>query len=199
MKHPKQHALKILRDRGGTLRTKEILSAGIHPRTLYAMRDAGELEALGRGLFRLSDLPPLGEPDLITVAKRIPQAVLCLISALAFHHLTTQVPHRVQIALPRSARHPRLRYPPIEVFRFSEAFDSGIEIHSFDRVNVRVYSAEKSLAHAFKYRNKIGTDVAVEALRAYLSRRKPRLEQILNHARASRVERVMRPYLEAVM
>lgn len=199
MKDPKQHALKILRDRGGTLRTKEILSAGIHPRTLYAMRDAGELEALGRGLFRLSDLPPLGEPDLITVAKRIPQAVLCLISALAFHHLTTQVPHRVQIALPRSARHPRLRYPPIEVFRFSEAFDSGIEIHSLDRVNVRVYSAEKSLADAFKYRNKIGTDVAVEALRAYLSRRKPRLEQILNHARASRVERVMRPYLEAVM
>lgn len=199
MKDPKQHALKILRDRGGTLRTKEILSAGIHPRTLYAMRDAGELEALGRGLFRLSDLPPLGEPDLITVAKRIPQAVLCLISALAFHHLTTQVPHRVQIALPRSARHPSLRYPPIEVFRFSEAFDSGIEIHSLDRVNVRVYSAEKSLADAFKYRNKIGTDVAVEALRAYLSRRKPRLEQILNHARASRVERVMRPYLEAVM
>jgi len=97
MTNPKQRARKIFRDRGGTLRTKEILSAGIHPRTLYAMRDAGELQQHGRGLFRLSNLPPLGEPDLITVAKRIPQAVLCLISALAFHQLTTQVPHRVQI------------------------------------------------------------------------------------------------------
>jgi predicted transcriptional regulator of viral defense system len=199
MTNPKQRARKIFRDRGGTLRTKEILSAGIHPRTLYAMRDAGELQQHGRGLFRLSDLPPLGEPDLVTVAKRIPQAVLCLISALAFHQLTTQVPHRVQIALPRSARYPRLRYPPIEVFRFSEAFDSGVETHSLDGVDVRVYSAEKSLADAFKFRNKIGTDVAIEALRTYLRRPKPQLEEILKHARASRVEKIIRPYLEAAI
>ncbi len=191
-------AKNIFREHGGTLRTRDALAAGIHPRTLYAMRDAGELEQLATGLYRLSELPPLSEPDLATVAKRIPQGVICLISALAYHELTTQIPHQVHLALPRTARRPRLVYPPLQVYRFSRAaFEVGIDTHVIDSVSVRVYGPEKTLADCFKYRNKIGLDVAIEALRAYRSRRGARLQTVLEFARTCRVEKVVRPYLEA--
>jgi len=191
-------ARNVFKEHGGTLRTREALAAGIHPRTLYAMRDAGELEQLARGLYRLAELAPLSEPDLATVAKRIPQGVVCLISALAYHELTTQVPHVVHLALPRTARHPVLAYPPLQIYRFSlAAFEAGIETHVIDRVSVRVYGPEKTLADCFKYRNKIGLDVAIEALRAYRGRRGARLQAVLEYARICRVEKVARPYLEA--
>jgi len=191
-------AREVFKRRGGTLRTREALADGIHPRTLYAMRDAGEIEQLARGLYRLAGLPPLSEPDLIPVAKRIPQGVVCLISALAYHDLTTQVPHEVHIALPRTARHPTLTYPPLHVYRFSRrAFEAGIETHIIDRTSVRIYGAEKTLADCFKYRNKIGLDVAIEALRSYRGRRGAQLQKVLEFARTCRVEKIVRPYLEA--
>lgn len=147
-----EHARTAFRKLGGTLRTSEALAAGIHPRTLYAMRDGGELEQLARGVFRRASLPPLSDPDLATVAKRVPQGVVCLISALAFHQLTTQIPHEVDLALPRSAREPSLEYPPLRIYRFSgEAFSAGIETHSLDGVPVRVYRPEKTLADCFSH------------------------------------------------
>jgi len=191
-------ARSIFAAHGGTLRTREALAEGIHPRTLYALRNAGAIEMLARGVYRLSDMAPLSNPDLATVAKRVPKGVVCLISALAFHELTTQIPHVVHLAVPRNTRPPRLKYPPIQVYRFSrEAFEAGIEEHSIDGVNVRVYCAEKTLADCFKYRNKIGLEVAVEALRIYRNQRGPRLQQVLEYARICRVESVIRPYLEA--
>ncbi|MBP7936808.1 MAG: type IV toxin-antitoxin system AbiEi family antitoxin domain-containing protein [Phycisphaerae bacterium] len=192
-------AKKAFARHGGMLRTSEALAEGIHPRTLYALRDAGELEQLARGLYRLAKLPPLSEPDLATVAKRIPQGVVCLISALAYHELTTQIPHEVHLALPRTARHPCLDYPPLHVYRFSPApFEAGVDTHMIDRVPVRVYNPEKTLADCFKYRNKIGLDVALEALRTYRGRRGARLQSVLEYARICRVEQVVRPYLEAM-
>lgn len=195
---PAEKARQAFHKQGGTLSTGEALAAGIHPRTLYALRDAGVLEPLTRGVYRLADLPPLAEPDLATVAKRVPQGVVCLISALAFHNLTTQIPHEVHLALPRSARTPSLEYPLLHVFRFAEtAFLAGIQTHSLDRVPVRIYAPEKTLADCFKFRNKVGLDVALEALKAYCKRRRPNFQQILEFARVCRVERIMRPYLEA--
>ncbi|HEX5244233.1 MAG TPA: type IV toxin-antitoxin system AbiEi family antitoxin domain-containing protein [Tepidisphaeraceae bacterium] len=192
-------ARKVFRAHGGTMRTTEILTAGIHPRTLYAMRDAGEVESIARGVFRLGDLPPLGNPDLATVAKRVPRAVICLISALAFHELTTEVPHEVHVAMPRTARNPRLDYPPVRVYRFSKAaFNAGVEAHVIDRIPVRIYTAEKTLADGFKYRHKIGMSVVLEALHTYRRRRYPRFQQVFEFARLCRVERQMRPYLEAL-
>lgn len=198
MPSPNEQARQIFKAHGGTLRTREALAAGIHRRTLYAMRDAGELERLARGVYRLADLPPLSNPDLATVAKRVPHGVVCLISALALHELTTQIPHVVHLALPRNTRTPRLDYPPLQVYRFSDAaFKAGIEVHPIEGVDVRVYNAEKTLADCFKYRNKIGLDVALEALRAYRGRRGARLQRVLEYARVCRVESVIRPYLEA--
>ena len=118
----------VFRERGGLLRTMEAIRDGVHPRTLYAMRDAGVLERLGRGLYRLADLPPLGNPDLVTVGLRVPEGVLCLVSALAFHEITSQIPHEVYLALKRGAEPPRLEHPPVRVFWFTgRAFTEGIE------------------------------------------------------------------------
>lgn len=183
---------------GGILRTGEALHHGIHQRTLYAMRDSGVLERLDRGLYRLADLPPLSDPDLVTVARKIPQGVICLISALSFHELTTQIPHAVYVALKRGAEAPRLAYPPVRKFWFSgEAFTAGIEQHEIDGATVRVYSVEKTLADCFKYRNKIGMNTVLEALTFYRERKKPRLMELNQFARICRVEKIMRPYIEA--
>ena len=200
MQSSTQHALLIFKERNGTLRTCEALRAGIHPRSLYEMRDRGEIEQIARGLFRLAELPPPGEPDLLTIAKKVPQAVFCLLTALAFHRLTTQIPHAVEVALPRTARIPRLDHPPIKVFRFSpESLSAGIETHSLDGVAIRVYCREKTLADVFKCRNKVGLDIALEALRAYRSQPKQDYQAVMRFARVCRVENVIRPYLEATL
>ncbi len=196
-----QQAQQVFEAHHGTLRTVEAQRAGIHPRTLYSLRDAGKIERLARGLYRLSILPAPGEPDLLTVAKKVPRAVFCLLTALSFHRLTTQVPHAISIALPRTARIPRLDHPPLEVFRFSPAsLHTGVEQpRTAGGTLIRVYSAEKTLADVFKYRHKLGVDVAVEALRSYSRRRGRDWQKVLEHARVCRVENVMRPYLESMM
>jgi predicted transcriptional regulator of viral defense system len=171
----------------------------VHPRTLYALRDRGLLEPLARGLFRLAALPSLGDPDLITVARKIPGGVVCLISALVHHELTTQVPHAVHVALERGAERPRLDYPPLAVYWFSPAaFHPGVRETEMDGVTVRLYDAEKTIADCFKFRNRIGTDVALEALRRWRGRRDRSVDRLLHYARVDRVERVLRPYLEAL-
>jgi predicted transcriptional regulator of viral defense system len=156
---------------------------------------------VGRGLYRLSTAPPLTSPDMVSVAIRIPRAVICLISALAHHGLTTQVPHAVDVALPSHAQIPKLDGIPLRVFWYSDpSFSAGIDVISIDQVPVRVYSPEKTIADCFKYRNKIGLDVAIEALRAYRERtRKADYQALSRFAKVDRVEKVMRPYLEAVL
>jgi predicted transcriptional regulator of viral defense system len=191
-------AKQIFQRHDGILKTGEALSQGIHRRTLYAMRDEGVLERLDRGLYRLADLPPLADPDLITVARKIPQGVICLISALHFHDITTQIPHAVSIAVNRGTEPPRLTFPPIQIYWFSgKAFAAGIEQYSIENTTVRVYSAEKTLADCFKYRNKIGMDTVLEALDLYRERMKPKPRKLIEFARVCRVEKTMRPYLEA--
>lgn len=177
----------------------EALRAGVSQATLYAMHDKGVLERLSRGLYRLVALPSMEAPDLVTVTARVPKGVICLISALAYHELTTQIPHRVDIAIARGSEPPRVNYPPIQVYWFSgEAFTMGIETPVIDEQRIRIYSAEKTIADAFKFRNKIGLDVAIEALRTWRGQRGAKFAKILEHARTCRVERVIMPYLEAI-
>ena len=195
-----QRAEKAFRKHHGMLRSCQAFELGIHPRTLYQMRDEGIVEQLSRGLYRLTDLPPVSNPDLINVALKIPNGVVCLISALAFHGLTTQIPHVVHVALQRDAEPPRLDYPPLKIYWFTgNAFSEGIEIHPLDYVPVRIYSVEKTIADCFKYRNKLGVDIALDALKRYRERGQMDLEALLRNARACRVENVMKPYLEALL
>ena len=193
-------AAAIFNKHGGILRTMQALRAGIHPGTLYAMRDSGALEVVSRGVYRLADSSPLSNPDLVTVATRVPGGVICLISALAFHELTTQIPHEVNVALPRGAEEPRLDHPPIKTYRFTgEAFTEGVETHELDSVNVRIYSPEKTLADCFKFRNKVGLDTAVEAVRFYRERRSIKVDDLMRYAVICRVKKIIRPYLEAIL
>jgi predicted transcriptional regulator of viral defense system len=194
-----ERAVQLFRNHPAGLRTSQALRLGIHPRTLYGLRDRGVLEQLDRGLYRLADQPPAAEPDLVTVALKVPRGVICLLSALAFHELTTQVPHEVHLALERGSESPHLTYPPLRIFRFSgPSFHEGIEEHQIDAAAVRLYGPEKTVADCFKYRHKLGLDVAIEALRFWRGRRGSRPDALIHYARVDRVERVIRPYLEAL-
>ena len=191
---------EIFRRHGGQLRMSEAMAHGMTRYMLYALRDRGVVELVSRGIYRLVELPPIGNPDVVTVSLRFPNAVVCLVSALAFHEITTQIPHEVSLAVPRDVRIPSLDYPPIRAHRFSkEAHRSGIEVHRIDGADVKVYSREKTLADCFKFRNKVGMDVVLEALKLHKERSSFDLGTLLQYAKVCRVEKVMRPYLEAIV
>jgi predicted transcriptional regulator of viral defense system len=191
---------EIFRKHGGQLRMSEAIARGITRYMLYSLRDRGVIEPVTRGVYRLMEMPPISNPDLVTVSLRFPNAVICLISALAYHGITTQIPHEVSVAVSRDARPPSLDSPPVRAHKFSNAaFKAGVEKHRIDGVTVRIYSAEKTLADCFKYRNKIGMDVVLEALKLYKTRKKFNLGELLKYARICRIEKVMTPYLEATV
>jgi len=193
-----EEALHLIRQKGGLIRTKEALNAGIHPRTLYFMRDNGFLYQVNRGLYELTDESTVDNIDLVSVAMRAPQAVVCLVSALSFHNITSQVPHQVSIALKKGAETPRIDFPPIKVYRFSgESFEAGIEEYHIDHKPVKVYVPEKTLADCFKFRNKIGMDVVLEAFKFYRERKKMNVSKLIRYAKICRVESIMKPYIEA--
>ena len=188
----------LFRTHGGQLRLSEALALGLNRYQFYKLRDQGLIEPVSRGLYRLAELPAVSDPDLVAVATRFPKAVLCLVSALAWHELTTQIPRRIDLAVERNGRLPVQDYPPVQGYRFSgERFSSGIEQHDLGGMELRVYSPEKTLADCFAFRNSLGMDVVLEALDLYRKRQRPDYTQILKYARICRVEKLMRLYLEA--
>jgi predicted transcriptional regulator of viral defense system len=196
----KEPPIAIFRKHGGQLRMSEAIAHGITRYMLYSLRDKGIIEKVSRGYYRLAELPPISNPDLVTVSLRFPNAVICLISALSYHNITTQIPHVVSVAVPRDSRIPLLDYPPVQAHRFSnDAYNSGIENHSIDDVPVKIYTPEKTLADCFKFRNKIGMDVVIEALKLYRSKQQFNLEKLLTYAKVCRVKNIMAPYLEATI
>jgi predicted transcriptional regulator of viral defense system len=191
---------KIFTESNGILRASTAIELGIPKHILYQMVEKGELVREAQGIYRLDETGPLGNPDSVQISLRVPRAVICLISALYFHELTTQIPHQVHIALPRDVKTPKVDYPPIKAFHFSgESYHSGIEEHTLDGVRVKIYSKEKTVADCFKFRNKIGVNIALEALKDYLNQPRPNIQLIMDYARVNRVEKIMRPYLESLV
>ena len=191
---------KIFSDHHGILRASSAVELGVPQHIIYKMVEEGELVREAQGIYRLKDSEPLGNPDLVQISLRVPRAVICLISALYFHELTTQIPHQVHFALPRDVKTPKIKYPPIRVFHFSESsYAAGIEEHTLDGVPVKIYSKEKTIADCFKFREKIGLSIALEALKDYLSGPRPEVQVMMKYARVNRVEKVMRPYLESLL
>jgi predicted transcriptional regulator of viral defense system len=186
--------------RHGSVSRQEVTEANIHTQTLSRLVRAGTLERVARGHYRLPNAPVTEHHGLALVAAAAPKAVICLLSALSFHQIGTQLPHEVWIALDRRSRRPSLRYPRLRVVRFGgDALTAGVETHGIEGETVRVYSVAKTIADTFKYRNKIGLDVALEALRDAWRARRFTMDKMYNYARICRVERVMRPYLEALV
>jgi predicted transcriptional regulator of viral defense system len=200
MATPFQRAEQIFRKHDSVLRMSTAIREGIHRRTLYQMLEDGTIEQLSRGLYKLSSTLPLEHPDLVTVTLRVPDSVVCLISALSFHELTTQIPHEVYVAIPSHARWPKIDYPPVRAFRFAATvYSEGIETHRLNRVPVRIYSREKTIVDCFRYRNKIGLDTCLEAIRFYRDQRRYNVDAILKYAGIGRITKVIRPYLEAIL
>jgi predicted transcriptional regulator of viral defense system len=193
-----QKTKSVFRQKGGILRTSELLDSGIHPRTIYQMREKGELIELSRGVFKLADLPPIENSDLIAVGKRVPNGVICLISALSFYNLTDEVPHEVYLAIERGRSTPNIDYPPTRIFHFSAStFSAGVETHDLEANIVKIFAPEKTIADCFKFRNKIGLEVAIEALKRCLAKKGSRAK-IIEFAKKCRVAEVIKPYLEAI-
>lgn len=187
-------------DRGGIMSTRQVLDAGVHPETLYRMRDLGLLEKVTRGWYRLPGLPPLAAPDLAQTALRISTGIICLVSALSFHNLTSQIPYMVYVAALRGRKIPKVDYPPVRVFWFSQAtYSEGFDTHVLDGVRVPIYVPAKTVADCFKFRSRIGLDIAVEGLRMYLRSANPKVNELIHYSRLCRVYNIMRPYLETML
>lgn len=194
----REHTLQLVRQLG-IVRPADIEAHGIPRGQLYRLVRDGLVERQTRGLYVAGRHPVTAEHTLAQVAKRVPGGVICLLTALRFHNLTTQNPAEVWIALPEKARKPRLDYPRLRVARFSgAALTEGIERRRVEGVEVRVYSAAKTVADCFKYRNKVGIDVAIDALRDFSRRHRGGATALARFARICRVTRVMQPYVDAI-
>lgn len=198
MKIWNNYILDLARNRG-LIRPLDLINQKIPRVVLTRMVRAGQLVRVGRGLYALPDREVSEHVTLAEVAARHSTAVVCLLSALRFHGLTTQAPFEVWIAIPNKARVPRMDYPPIRVVRFSgDALTQGVQEHNIDGVKVRITSVAKTVADCFKYRNKIGLDVAIEALKEVISERRASIDELWHFAGICRVANVMRPYMESL-
>jgi predicted transcriptional regulator of viral defense system len=191
--------LPVRVSRGGVLRSRDLERLGVSRTSVGALLESGDLLRVARGVYVPATHELTEKHSLAVACARVPHGIICLLSALAFHGLTVQNPSSVWMAIAPSARKPAPSMPPIRIARFSgPALTSGIEIHRTEGVRIRVYSVAKTVADLFKYRNKIGTDVAVEALRETLRTRRASMNEIVRAAKICRVSRVMKPYLEAI-
>jgi predicted transcriptional regulator of viral defense system len=198
-KTERDRLLNLVRRRG-VITTRETDGAGIHSQQLTRLVADGVLDRVARGHYQLTDRPVTEHHGLAVVARTVPRGVICLLSALTVHGISTQLPAEVWVAIEGRSRQPVLVHPPLRVMRFSgRAFTEGVGIHRLEGQAVRVYGVAKTLADLFKYRNKVGLDVALEALREAWRTRKFKMEDLDRAARICRVERVMRPYVEAVV
>lgn len=183
----------------GLLRASDLDAIHVPRVILSRMTTSGQLERVDRGLYRLPDAPGSELETLTVIARKVPRAVFCLFTALQFHELTTQLPRQVWIAMPRGSHVPRLDYPPIRMIQMTQdVYTHGIESFERDGVTLRVYSVAKTVADCFKHRNRIGLDVALEALKDARANRKASMEDLWRAAKICRVSQVMRPYLESV-
>lgn len=189
---------RALLEAEGIARSRELEGAGLSRSQIQRLVRQGVLQRVGHGLYRLADAPIAETDDLASAARLVPGGVLCLLSALRFHGLTTQSPFEVWMAIERKAWRPRAEHPPLRlVYLAGASLRQGVEEHELDGVTLRVFGAAKTVADCFKFRNKIGIDVAVEALREYRRVHPKQLEELWEFARVDRVSSVMQPYLEA--
>lgn len=190
---------EFFRSNGGVVRRGELLPALMTARMLQKYMERGIIQRWGRGLYRLSDENLHDVPEMLMVARKYPAAVICLVSALSFHDMTTQIPHSVDIAIPYQGNAPRSSYPLVRTFRFRDAiYEAGIETHGMQGVPLKVYNKEKTLVDVFRFRNRVGMDVFLEALKMYANNHPVNLPLIHEYAALRGVTRTIMPYLETL-
>ena len=196
----RKQQIQQLAGQKGIIRAADVEDVGISRNYLYQMQKEGLLEKLSVGLYTLPEAPVTEHLPLVEIAIRIPHAIVCLLSALSYHGLTTQIPHEIWVTVPGSSWRPQREYPPLNLTYVSgSAYSFGIEEHVINGVRVKIYSPAKTVADCFKFRNKVGLDVAIEALRETWRSHKATMDELVEAAGIDRVLKVMRPYLEATV
>jgi len=191
--------LQYFKKNGGVLRFTDVLRAGFHAEQLKSLFEGGRLEKIGRGIYRLADLPAPSNPDLVNVSLQVPRGVICLISALAFHGMTDEIPRHVDVAIERGTHGNKIKYPPVKYYRYSPvSWKDGIEEHKIDGYKVKIYSPAKTVADCAKFRNRLGLPVLKYALKSALFEKKVNPKDILRHSKKCRSDKVIKPMVEAL-
>ncbi len=200
MKANKATIIEYLRQHGGVARFSSIRRAGFHSDTLKKLEKEKKVEKIARGLYKLSSDTLGSYPDYVSASLQASKGVICLVSALYFYRVTTEIPRFVDIAIPFGARANKIEYPPVKFYRFSsKAWDAGIEEYKMAGHKIKIYSLAKTVADCFKFRNKIGTDVAREAIKAAVREKRVKPREIMHFAKICRVDRIIKPILETMI
>ena len=195
-----QELMSFFQSHSGVARFSAILKAGFHPDSLSALEKEGKVEKIARGLYRITNYTPGSHPDLVIASLRAPKGVICLLSALSFYEVTNEIPKYVDLAIPQGTHANRIKYPPVKFYRFaSKAWKTGIEKHEVESHQIRVYSLAKTIADCFKFRNRIGMDIARDALRVAITEKGIKPKEIMEYAKICRVDSIIKPILEAMI
>ncbi|MBI5049839.1 MAG: type IV toxin-antitoxin system AbiEi family antitoxin domain-containing protein [Nitrospirae bacterium] len=191
-----QELMNFFQSHGGVARFSTVLKAGFHPDSLIALEKEGKVEKIARGLYRVANYTHGTHPDLVIASLQAPRGVICLLSALFFYDATSEIPKYVALAIPQGSHANRIKYPPVRFCRFaSKAWKAGIEEHEIERQ----YSLAKTIADCFKFRNKIGMDVARDALKVAVTEKNITPKEIMKYAKICRVDSIIKPILEAMI
>ena len=195
-----QKLMNFFQSHGGVARFYAILKAGFHPDSLMALEKEGGIEKIARGLYRLTNYSPDSHPDLVIASLQAPRGVICLLSALYFYEATSEIPKYVDLAIPQGTHANRIKYPAVRFYRFApKAWRAGIEEHGLEGHKVKVYSLAKTIADCFKFRGKIGMDIARDALKVALTEKGVKPKEIMQYAKICRVDNIIKPILEAMI
>jgi predicted transcriptional regulator of viral defense system len=195
-----QSLINYFRKSASAARFSAILKAGFHPDSLAILVKQGKVEKIGRGLYRLTDYISGSHPDLVTAALQAPRGVICLLSALSFHEATSEIPKYVDIAVPRNAHINRIKYPPVRFYQFAPvAWEAGIIEHKIEGQKIKIYCLAKTIADCFKFRNRIGANVARDALKIAVTEKNIKPKEIMHYAKVCRVDNIIKPILEAMI
>jgi len=191
---------KIFSTGNGFARTNDILVAGIHGRDIRRMRDEGKIIRIKRGLYGLAEIPLISNQGFVDLARAVPRGVMCLLSALSYYELTTFNPSIISMAICRGSREPKIEYPPVEFYHFSKKqFEAGINAIKVKGHKIRIYCPEKTICDCFRYRNKLGLDMAKEGLSKYLKGKDRNLEKLLEYAEICRIKPLLEIWLNAMI
>lgn len=195
-----QLLIKFFKNHGGVARFSAILKEGFHSDSLVSLERNRQVKKIGRGLYCLANRTLGSRPDLVSASLQAPRGVVCLLSALSFHEATDEIPSYVDIAIPRNTHANKIKYPPVRFYQFApQVWGEGIENHEIDGYKVKVYSLSKTIADCFKFRNKIGTNVARDALKTAITEKKIKPIEIMRYAKICRVDKIIKPILETIL
>lgn len=200
MRKNKSGIINFLKGNGGVARFSAIIKAGFHPDSLIALEKEKRIEKVARGLYKLTDYDFDSYPDLVTASLQAPKGVICLISALAFYEVTDEIPRHVDIAIPRGSHANIIKYPPVKFYHFEiKSWESGIEERNIEGHKVKIYNLPKTIADCFKFRNKIGMNIARDALKAAVTEKGVKAGDVMRYAKICRVSNIIKPILEAIL